>query len=323
MKKINLTIALILSSLSFTMLFAQSANLSVQGVLRTAEGTAVENGDYDITCRLYTQATLGNPIWEEIIPDVKIKGGIYSIVLGAGSTPLDVAFNQPYFIGVSVDGGTEMIPRARLTSSPYALSLIGSDNIFPNSGNVGIGNPNPTRALSIKKGSARFELEILDGSHHSMISARHNGMLFRQYANKAFIFWDNGGERMRISNQGRLGLGTSSPTDLAHFKGDGAGILKLEGNKEILKLVGSSAAYIGLFKFGTNNLRSGYIGFTDPDNLTMNIHNNVGTTSLRGKNITLKTTNNAGSIFCEGNGELNRLIGTSQKIFESVKEEKT
>jgi hypothetical protein len=49
--------------------------------------------------------------------------------------PLNVAFDQLYYLGVTV-GSTELTPRILLTSAPYALALIGQTNKFPSSGIV-------------------------------------------------------------------------------------------------------------------------------------------------------------------------------------------
>ncbi|WP_282774600.1 hypothetical protein [Phaeodactylibacter xiamenensis] len=122
-------------------LFAQ-ANLSVQGTIQRSFGAAVDDGNYSLTFRLYETDAGGTPIWEETQDAVEVIGGVYSVVLGEAE-PLDAPFDQPYFLGVSVDGGTELTPRARLTSAPYALSLIGQDNTFPSSGTVGIGTTEP------------------------------------------------------------------------------------------------------------------------------------------------------------------------------------
>jgi hypothetical protein len=73
-------------------------------------------------------------------------GGVYSVVLGAVN-PLNVAFDQIYYLGLTLPGGPEHTPRAKLTSAPYALSLLGQDNKFPSTGNVGIGTTAPTTGL--------------------------------------------------------------------------------------------------------------------------------------------------------------------------------
>ncbi len=112
--------------------------LSIQGILKKANGEAVDDGNYDLVFKLYTVATLGTPVWTESQMGVEVISGIYSTVLG-NSTPLStVTFNQVYYLAVAVGtiNSPEMLPRVQLTSAPYAFSLIGSSNLFPSSGMV-------------------------------------------------------------------------------------------------------------------------------------------------------------------------------------------
>jgi hypothetical protein len=60
---------------------------------------------------------------------------VYSVFLGT-VTPLNVSFNTTYYLGVKVGSGSELTPRFRLASAPYALSLIGQNNQFPSTGSV-------------------------------------------------------------------------------------------------------------------------------------------------------------------------------------------
>jgi len=49
-------------------------------------------------------------------------------------------FSVPYYLGIAVNGGQESTPRIPLSMSPYALSVRGTTNTFPNDGNVIVGN---------------------------------------------------------------------------------------------------------------------------------------------------------------------------------------
>lgn len=119
------------------------AALSIQGTIQKSFGGAVDDGEYSLTFNLYEQLTGGSPVWTETNDKIEVISGVYSAELGT-ITPLNIGFNKTYFLGVQVDGGSELIPRTKLTSAPYALSLIGVNNIFPSSGWVGIGTDNPS-----------------------------------------------------------------------------------------------------------------------------------------------------------------------------------
>lgn len=142
MKKFNILIVLFLLALAGNA-FGQAA-ISMQGTIRNTSGAAVSDGTYSLTFKLYTSESGGSPVWTETQDNIKVVGGVYSAILGEVN-PLNAAFNVPYYVGMSVDGGAELNPRFRLTSAPYALSLIGQGNTFPSSGTVGIGTASPIR----------------------------------------------------------------------------------------------------------------------------------------------------------------------------------
>ena len=139
MKK-NYLLVLALCAMAIFQAKAQ-AKLSIQGTVQNFNGSAVENGEYDITFKLYETDAGGTAIWQET-RTVNVNGGVYSILLGE-ETPLDAPFNTVYYLGITLPGGPELTPRAQLTSSPYALSLIGQDNAFPSTGTVGVGTTTP------------------------------------------------------------------------------------------------------------------------------------------------------------------------------------
>jgi len=134
--------------LAVVMEMRAQATLSMQGTIRNSTGSAVSDGIYSLTFRLYTVESGGAPVWTETQDNIKVTGGVYSALLGA-TNPLNAAFNVPYFVGISVDGGSELLPRFRLTSAPYALALIGQSNTFPSSGPVGVGTTSPQSGVEL------------------------------------------------------------------------------------------------------------------------------------------------------------------------------
>ncbi len=274
MKKLlttTITGLLVLITLSID---AQNSLLSIQGVLRNANGTAVENGKYDITFRLYTEANSGNFLWEESIDGVDVEGGVYSVILGSAETPLNAAFDQPYYLGVSVEGGTELIPRTRLTSSPYALSLIGDDNVFPNSGNVGVGSDAPQSKLTIQRGTGVLGLEAIeDANNTSIISTTANGLEF-----------DAGGvDKTHTFSNGDIKLENGN---IEMENGDikiGNGDIKLE-----------NGAFVFFDEVNTPNALAS-LDFDEVEN-NLSLKNETGAVNLNGTHISLKSDNDSVSI---------------------------
>lgn len=108
--------------------YAQEIPISVQGVVRSTDGSVFPTGNYSMRFRIYNVASGGTAIWTEEQNGIRIEGGVYSVLIGK-ITPLgSIAFNQTLYLGVSVDGGTELSPRALFTAAPaarYAFRALG------------------------------------------------------------------------------------------------------------------------------------------------------------------------------------------------------
>ncbi len=118
-------------------LTAQNQKISIQGTLKDASGASVDDGEVELTFKLYHEGN-NEALWEETAT-VPVIGGIYSHNLGSVE-PLSPAsiFNQPLFLGVTV-GGRELNPRTELTYAPYAISVNAAQQIAQKgcSGQVG------------------------------------------------------------------------------------------------------------------------------------------------------------------------------------------
>ena len=71
--------------------------------------------------RLYEDERDSKVIWEESHRIVEVTRGVFKVVLGS-EVPLDVPFDTPYWLGISVDGGEEQVPRTVLLPAPYAMT---------------------------------------------------------------------------------------------------------------------------------------------------------------------------------------------------------
>jgi hypothetical protein len=148
MKLKRVLFLIVISVMLMTAIFGQT--LSIQGVLRDNTGASVPDATKNLTFRLYTVATGGTKTWEET-QAISVVNGVYSATLGAVNTLAGLNYSVSYWLGISVDGAEEMAPRTKLTLSPYAIAggIQGTTNVFPQSGNVGIGTTNPGYKLHV------------------------------------------------------------------------------------------------------------------------------------------------------------------------------
>ena len=190
------------------------ATLSMQGTIRNSTGSAVPDGTYSLTFKLYTVESGGTAVWTETQNEVRVVGGVYSALLGS-TTPLNAAFNVPYYVGVAVDGGAELIPRFRLTSAPYALSLIGQGNTFPSSGTVGVGTASPEAGQNLHvhnaSGSAKALISSADVNVPTFLTLRSG---------------DKVGELAIEGGNGNFNIGSANSMNIGaagriHFYGSG------------------------------------------------------------------------------------------------------
>lgn len=121
MKRILLTL-----SVMFVLFFSGQVvwgqvpqTMSYQGVLTDAKGTLVSDGVYRITFKLYTTAQGGTPVWSET-QSVVVKNALFNAALGSAN-PLDIPFDKPYWLAITVGEGSEVTQRMELTSSAYSL----------------------------------------------------------------------------------------------------------------------------------------------------------------------------------------------------------
>ncbi|MEP7233876.1 MAG: hypothetical protein ABI778_01150 [Ignavibacteriota bacterium] len=98
--------------------------ISYQGVLSTATGQLVPDGKYPVTLKLYSDAQGTGYVWTDKY-EVNVKGGVFTVLLGSGSSPLPrlVTIDQPLWVGVTVGNQAELRPLTAMSSVPYALNV--------------------------------------------------------------------------------------------------------------------------------------------------------------------------------------------------------
>ncbi len=147
---------LLLPLLSITFIASVSAQvprtISYQGVLAGKSGVPVADGQHILLLALYTTRT-GSTVLYSKQDTVMTTNGLFNTLLD--SIPASLTFNAPLWLGISVDGSTELTPRSPLTSAPYALNVpavtAAITTITSADKTVSITNPNgPSVDLSVK-----------------------------------------------------------------------------------------------------------------------------------------------------------------------------
>lgn len=118
MKKILLALCLILSSLAYSQV---PRKISYQGVLADGSGNFIPDGNHSLTIRLYEAASGGTAVYEESQSTAIVKG-LFNLIIGSVTPiPTSLPFDRAYYLGVSVDGGAELVPRTAISAAPFAM----------------------------------------------------------------------------------------------------------------------------------------------------------------------------------------------------------
>lgn len=192
------------------------ASLSVQGVLTKSDGTAVDDGDYSMTFKLWTTQIGGTAVHTETIQQVETIGGVYSVVLGRNGKPILAPFDQVYYLGVSVGGGQELLPRPLLTHAPYVLALLGEHNQFPSTGQakmdaIEVAGTIVVHALDVT-GTASLPSLNIAGTASSQAFVAPSGAPSGSVSARGYSF-DTGGDRdggLFSENDGRVSIYTDA-----------------------------------------------------------------------------------------------------------------
>lgn len=181
------------------------AKLSIQGIIKRSNGAALEDGTYPIKFNIYAKD--GSPagiLWDEVITDVDVNGGVYSEILGDNiSDPLTLPFDEDYLLGIEI-GGKEMLPRIELTSAPYALSIRGQSNVFPSAGLVLADDLRVAQGVLARAGVPG--LSGVNKNGYGMIGNNDTGLFSTAYG-KVSLFVNNI-EKLEVTSTGAKIQGT-------------------------------------------------------------------------------------------------------------------
>ncbi len=93
--------------------------VSHEGFLMDADGEPL-TGLVDLRIAIYDQPMGGQPLWFEDY-QLELVDGYYQVLLGSQNDLSPIFGPGERYMGISVDGGDELLPRRRVVSVPYAL----------------------------------------------------------------------------------------------------------------------------------------------------------------------------------------------------------
>ena len=251
--------------------------LSYQGVLSNSKGEVVVDDIYYITFKLYSTDKGGSPIWSET-QSLAVKNGLFNTALGSAK-PLDLPFDQPYWLSVTIGDDAEARQRMELTASAYSLharsiadSIVTGEKIAKNQVVRGINSI--TDNVNLVAGE---NVMIKKEGHSLIISATTNKI-----------------QRENIDNEyeGQVLKINSPPGDGP--PGDANGVVRslndLTGHLT-LKVQGGASITTDGDSIITINAGAGTVGEINNTNNTLGITNPNGpTTTINVKNSGINTT---------------------------------
>ena len=100
--------------------------INYQGRLTDSAGEPVADGTYQLTFSLWRDAVSTSPtdrVWISPGQSVQVTDGLFSYKLGLVESlpPWTFTNDSALWLGIQIEGNSEITPRTRLTSSPYAF----------------------------------------------------------------------------------------------------------------------------------------------------------------------------------------------------------
>jgi hypothetical protein len=166
--------------------------ISFQGVLEDDQGTPLD-GTYTVTFSIYTLASGGSALWSETM-DVTCSDGLFSVLLGLTS-PMDLDFSEQYYLGFTLSGENEMMPRYRLATAPYAFYTAVAESAI---------------VASTAGGVEWSDISDIPAGFADGVDDEASGA----------GGWVDDGSTVRLESSGdAVGIGTSSPDSKLHVQG--------------------------------------------------------------------------------------------------------
>ncbi len=217
--------------------------INYQGKLANSSGVAVADGTYQMVFRLYTVATSGTAIWTEAwagVNEVPVVNGLFSVMLGTSSSTSNINFNQTLYLGVTIEGDSEMTPRKILGAVPAAFEAKNSQTV---------GGVASTSLVRNDQAST-----ISTSTASTLLTVTQNGV------GDILNLFDGGTEVFSVIDGGNVGIGSTTPGARLSVNGSGffggnltaTGTLNITGLSTLGLLTATNATTTNLFATSTN-----------------------------------------------------------------------
>ncbi len=229
--------------------------MSYDGYLTDANGKPIASGRKDFSFAIYTSPSGGSPIWTEIHEKVLVNNGTFHVVLGKGTVPkpLNLPFDQQYYLGVRVGNDPEMTPLQELMPSAYSFRAKTADNVPDASISSEKIKPNSITDDKIHSVSWNKVTGIGDGVSARVWSRQGNSKtdpntdFLGTTDEKDLIFRTNNLQRMTLLSGGNIGIGTSTPSVKLQIQTDvnQHGFAHTDGTHNLLTWLGTAEGIEG------------------------------------------------------------------------------
>ena len=238
--------------------------INYQGKLTDSAGVAVPNGTYNMRFYLYNAigGATTTAIWTETLTTtnkVQVTNGLFSVMLGSTTPLTSVDFNQTLYLGLEIGGSGavswdgEMSPRKPLGTVPAAFEAFKLGGVASSS----FLRSDQADAMSATSASTLLSITQLGAGDILNLS-------------------NTGGEVLTVLNDGKVGIGTSSPLAKLTIQGTA-------GSDAVLNIASSTGASL-LTVLANGNVG---VGTSSPD-AKLTINSVPGSTGLN-------ITNNSGA----------------------------
>jgi len=213
-------------------------NVNYQGCLTDSLGHPVPDGIYNLTFALYADSSGGVPVWSSDIikaaQPVQVTNGLFTYSLGSSAPlPPEIFNDSSLWLGITVAGdkSSELMPRTRLTSVPFAYRALYADNVPSGGGwaqgagtiylenpadKVGIGTSTPGFKLEVKSPATGDGMRVTSSDGSQLFRVRENSdgsceIQVSDAAGTSNVILRGGGNS--TFNAGNVGIGTTAPNE--------------------------------------------------------------------------------------------------------------